>query len=147
MAECGVCGATDEMLFACRHCERRFCAAHVTEHGCGDDDGGGEGARAAAVGEGRGHVSETAGGATAAAASSTATRTATGDGDPAPVRPMDARKPPGATAPRRPDTVAGWMRQQTYLTLVVKVGGVALLVSLAFYAGLVFTLYDPMGLF
>lgn len=148
MAECSACGTAEEMLFVCRYCEGKFCAAHVREHGCGDGGSGVAGQRAqAAVGGSAGTAEAEAGAATAAASTAVGRdRQAGGDDGAAPVRPMDAREPPGATTRRRPETVAGWLRQQTYLTLAVKVGGLALLVSLAFYAGLAFALYDPMGL-
>lgn len=147
MVECAACGTADKMLFICRHCQGKFCSAHVREHGCGADGSSPAGQRAqAAVGGGTAGTRKAA--ATSAVASSAIVNRgerAGGGSDPAPVRPMDSRKPPGTTNPHRPETVAEWLRQQTYLTLMVKVGGVALLVTLAFYAGLVFTLYDPLG--
>lgn len=159
MAECGACGTAEAMLFVCRHCEGKFCAAHVREHGCGAAGGAPAGERAPAderAPAGR-RARVAVGASTAEAGTAAATDTATASTVPgrdgpagrepsAPVRSMDSRGPPGETPRHRPETVAGWLRQQTYLTLVVKVGLLALLISLVFYAGLVFALYDPIGI-
>lgn len=37
MAACGVCGSSNQFLFTCQHCGRRYCSEHqpVAEHACG----------------------------------------------------------------------------------------------------------------
>lgn len=58
------------------------------------------------------------------------------------VRPMDSRRVVGGTeASAAPRTVGDWITRQTYLTLLVKVGVIALLVNAAFYGGMAVTLY------
>ena len=58
------------------------------------------------------------------------------------VRPMDSTRVVGGTeASAAPRTVGDWIGRQTYLTLMVKVGIVALLVNSAFYGGMAVTLY------
>jgi len=58
------------------------------------------------------------------------------------VRPMDSRRVVGgAEASAAPRTVGDWISRQTYLTLLVKVGVIALLVNAAFYGGMAVTLY------
>jgi len=63
------------------------------------------------------------------------------------VRPMDSRRVVGGTeASAAPRTVGDWIGRQTYLTLLVKVGIIALLVNSAFYGGLAITLYGLLPL-
>jgi hypothetical protein len=58
------------------------------------------------------------------------------------VRPMDSHRGIGGPeANAAPRTVGDWISRQTYLTLLVKVGIVALLVNSAFYGGMAVTLY------
>ena len=58
------------------------------------------------------------------------------------VRPMDSRRVVGgAETGAAPRTVGDWISRQTYLTLMVKVGVIALLVNAAFYGGMAVTLY------
>jgi hypothetical protein len=58
------------------------------------------------------------------------------------VRPMDSRHVIGGTeASAAPRTVGDWISRQTYLTLVAKVGVIALLINSAFYGGMAVTLY------
>ena len=58
------------------------------------------------------------------------------------VRPMDSRRVVGGTeASAAPRTVGDWIGRQTYLTLTLKVGVIALLVNAAFYGGMALTLY------
>lgn len=58
------------------------------------------------------------------------------------VRPMDSRHVIGGTeANAAPRTVGDWISRQTYMTLVTKVGLVALLINAAFYGGMAVTLY------
>jgi hypothetical protein len=47
----------------------------------------------------------------------------------------------GAETGAAPRTVGDWISRQTYLTLTVKVGIIALLVNAAFYGGMAVTLY------
>jgi hypothetical protein len=69
----------------------------------------------------------------------------TGDGV-VDVRPMDSRRALGGTeASAAPRTVGDWIGRQTYLTLLVKVGVIALLVNSAFYGGLAVTLYGLLA--
>lgn len=167
MDRCAACGADDEMLFACRHCERPFCRAHLLDHGCDDspdedrasEERAGaetEGAQAAVAG------AEGAGGTGAPSVTGAALGTAvvepehrneetsaTGGhataGTHPPMRPMDARRPPGELPRHDPETVAGWMRQQTYLTFFLKVGGLALLLTLVVFGGLAVVRYGLLG--
>ena len=61
------------------------------------------------------------------------------------VRPMDSRRVVGGTeASAAPRTVGDWISRQTYLTLLVKVGVIALLVNAAFYGGMAVTLYGVL---
>lgn len=63
------------------------------------------------------------------------------------VRPMDSTRVVGGTeASAAPRTVGDWIGRQTYLTLLVKVGIVALLVNSAFYGGMAVTLYGLLPL-
>jgi hypothetical protein len=63
------------------------------------------------------------------------------------VRPMDSRRVVGGVeASAAPRTVGDWIGRQTYLTLLVKVGIIALLVNSAFYGGLAITLYGLLPL-
>lgn len=172
MAECAACGTAEEMLFACRHCERRFCGAHVSDHEC-DDGGMSEAATTSESGEepdvdaGRlvgaatGEIAHTGGqtGGQTMDATHSPTMAASvtpdvrvesrshpaGTKEETPVRLMDVRRPPEATTPHRPETVWEWLHQQTYLTLIVKVGGIAVLLSIAFYTAMLILLYDPLG--
>jgi len=65
----------------------------------------------------------------------------------APVRPMDSRRAVGVVSPSsEPQSLGEWLARQTYLTLLLKVGGLALLINAAFYGGVALTLYDPFGL-
>lgn len=163
MDRCAACRADDEMLFACRHCERPFCRAHLLDHGCDaspeDERGeaneertgtGREGAQAAVAGM------EGAGGTRTQSVTESALETgvvepeprseATGTTDTidgqapaehAPLmRTMDTRRPPGTLPRREPQTVTEWIRQQTYFTLLVKVGSLALLLNLVVFGGL-----------
>jgi hypothetical protein len=58
------------------------------------------------------------------------------------VRPMDSRRVVGGTeATAAPRTVGDWIGRQTYLTLTLKIGVIALLVNVAFYGGMALTLY------
>ena len=58
------------------------------------------------------------------------------------VRPMDSSRVVGGTeASAAPRTVGDWICRQTYLTLLVKVGIIALLINSAFYGGMAITLY------
>lgn len=169
MDRCAACSADDEMLFACRHCERPFCRAHLLDHGC---DASSEDERGEANEERTGTETE---GAQAAVAGVDGTRTrsvteatletgvvepeprseATGTTDvvggqassePAPLmRTMDTRRPPGTLPRREPQTVAQWIRQQTYFTLLVKVGSLALLLNLVVFGGLAVVRYGLLG--
>lgn len=62
-----------------------------------------------------------------------------------PIRPMDVERPPGSMSPKEPETVREWMHQQTYLTFLTRVGGLALLLTTAYYATLFVVLYDPLA--
>jgi hypothetical protein len=58
------------------------------------------------------------------------------------VRAMDSRRVVGgAETGAAPRTVGDWISRQTYLTLTVKVGVIALLVNAAFYGGMAVTLH------
>lgn len=58
------------------------------------------------------------------------------------VRPMDSRRVVGGTdASAAPRTIGDWISRQTYLTLLVKIGVIALLVNSAFYSGMAIMLY------
>jgi hypothetical protein len=58
------------------------------------------------------------------------------------VRPMDSTRVAGGTeASAAPMTIGDWVGRQTYLTLTVKVGVIALLVNSAFYGAMAVMLY------
>ena len=81
----------------------------------------------------------------AAPASEQSTDTAASD-EPS-VRPMDPRRSVGVVSPSStPQSLGEWLARQTYLTLLFKIGGLALLINVAFYGGVALTLYDPLGI-
>lgn len=147
---CATCGADDELLFTCRHCRRRFCERHeLPHHACERFQSGREPAEAAESTDDH-PVQDTP----TETASPTERPTAPGSGqsteaattDEAPVRPMDSRRAVGVVSPSSdPQSLGEWLARQTYLTLLVKVGGLALLINVAFYGGVALTLYDPFG--
>lgn len=175
MDRCAACSADDEMLFACRHCERPFCRAHLLDHGCdaspedergeaNEEQTGGEteGAQAAVAGAGGAGGTRTQSvteGALEAGvvepelrseATATTATTDTIDGqapaEHAPLmRTMDTRRSPGTLPRHEPQTVTEWLRQQTYFTLLVKVGGLALLLNLVVFGGLAVVRYGLLG--
>lgn len=172
MDRCAACSADDEMLFACRHCEQPFCRAHLLDHGCDaspedereevDEERTGtgrEGAQAAVAGtEGAGGTRtqsvtgsalETGVAEPELRSEATATTDAIGGQAPAEhaplMRTMDTRRPPGTLPRHEPRTVAEWIRQQTYFTLLVKVGSLALLLNLVVFGGLAVVRYGLLG--
>lgn len=161
---CATCGADDELLFTCRHCGRRFCERHeLPHHACERFQGGHTPAEAAGTPVAETEAAEAAGavGETPVQGTSTeappATRTPaapaseqsadTAASDETPARPMDSRRAVGVVSPSsNPQSLGEWLARQTYLTLLFKVGGLALLINVAFYGGVVLTLYDPFGI-
>jgi len=141
---CAACGADDELLFTCRHCERRFCQRHeLPHHACERFQGA---ARATANAD-----TERVPTPTAPAREppteveeeeeEVPTETTT------PEQPVDTERAVGVVSPASsPRSLGEWLGRQTYLALLFKVGGLALLINAAFYGGLVLTLYDPLGL-
>lgn len=170
MDRCVACSTDDEMLFACRHCEQPFCRAHLLDHDCDaspedereeadEERTGTEGAQAAVAGvEGTGGTrtqSVTEGaletGVVEPEPRSEAIGTADTTDEQAPaehaplMRTMDTRRPPGTLPRRDPQTVTEWIRQQTYFTLLVKVGSLALLLNLVVFGGLTVVRYGLLG--
>jgi hypothetical protein len=154
---CAVCGADDELLFACRHCERRFCQRHELPHHACERFQGATGATAsvdtertpaptAAVREPPTDPAEDEQRATSSTGSATEVEEVPAETTD-PKRPMDTERAVGVVSPTTsPRSLGEWLGRQTYLALLFKVGGLALLINAAFYGGLVLTLYDPLGL-
>jgi hypothetical protein len=157
---CAACGADDELLFTCRHCERRFCQRHERPHHACEGFGGGGHApepTTAAVTVAESSARTTAGQAAAtarddpSAAPATPTEATAAADEPVeatgPVRPVDSERAVGVVSPASsPRSLGEWLGRQTYLTFLFKVGGLALLINVAFYGGVALTLYDPLGL-
>jgi hypothetical protein len=60
---------------------------------------------------------------------------------------VDSERAVGVVSPASsPRSLGEWLGRQTYLTFLFKVGGLALLINVAFYGGVALTLYDPLGL-
>jgi hypothetical protein len=158
---CAACGADDELLFNCRHCERRFCERHeLPHHAC---ERFSSTARTPGADAECTTTTTTAATATASARepptnpagseqrATSPTGSAAEEEVPtetaAPERPMDTDRAVGVVSPAStPRSLGEWLGRQTYLALLFKVGGLALLINAAFYGGLVLTLYDPFGL-
>jgi len=163
------------MLFACGHCEQPFCRAHLLDHDCDaspedereeadEEPTGTEPAQAAVAGvEGTGSMrtqSVTEGALETGVVEPEPRSEAIGTTDTidgqasagqapaehAPLmRTMDTRRPPGTLPRREPRTVTEWIRQQTYFTLLVKVGSLALLLNLVVFGGLAVVRYGALG--
>ena len=144
---CATCGADDELLFTCRHCQRRFCHRHEMPHHACDRFGGSS------------PGTDTDRDATSTTASVERQRAAeppSADPSGSPeeevepagaLRSTNAQRAVGVVSPSStPRSLDEWLARQTYLTLLFKVGGLALLINVAFYGGVALTLYDPLGL-
>lgn len=160
---CATCGADDELLFTCRHCGRRFCERHELPHHACERFQGGRTPSGVAAAPGAGtEAVETAGEppvqrtpteappatrAPAAPAVSAPERSAdTAAPGEAPVRQVDSQRAAGVVSPSAdPQSLGEWLARQSYRTLLFKIGGLALLINVAFYGGVVLTLYDPFG--
>ena len=167
---CATWGADDELLFTCRHCGCRFCERHeLPHHACERFQSGRtpsepvetpvaetEAAEAAEVAATAGTARDppVQGTPTEAPPATQAPEAPASEQSPdtaasgeTPVRPMDSRRAVGVVSPSAtPQSLGEWLARQTYLTLLFKVGGLALLINAAFYGGVVLTLYDPFGL-
>lgn len=156
MTRCASCGAEEELLFTCSHCSKQFCVTHqFPHHACDrfttDDD------RAVGFVFGDGTVVADDAGDTATDPSSATAGEDDGARVPGPrvdVARDAAREtrpdrdggddlPPNRGMPweRGPDSVVEWMETQSYPTYLLKVGGLSLLLTSAYYAGLAATLY------
>ncbi|MEF8842786.1 MAG: AN1-type zinc finger protein [Haloarculaceae archaeon] len=156
--ECASCEADDELLFTCSYCDEQFCSTHQFPHHACEGFG-----RAAEAGDPAGPEADPTASEADPAAPATVTPpepsaraeslsagswggsgslpVETGDGV-VNVRPMDSHRVVGGTeASAAPRTVGDWIGRQTYLTLLVKVGVIALLINAAFYGGMAVTLY------
>lgn len=188
MTGCNSCGASDELLFTCSHCEDQFCAAHqFPHHACrrftsagrtadraeaaGFEFGDGTTALTPAVEEPEddhsGGDDDPAGGKPPGHAGSGPSE-APGEGaagksairgevDPGqrievardaaretrPDRSGPAPAPPNRGMPWERDagSVVEWIDAQSYPSYVLRVGGLSLLFTAAFYGGLAVTLY------
>ena len=160
--QCVACETDDELLFTCSYCSEQFCPAHqFPHHACEGFGRAGEasdppdaptetgGDDPSVPGDDPQPVTVTPPGPSPRAKSLSAGGWG-GPGNPpvgasegvVDVRPMDSRRVVGGTeASAAPRTVGDWIDRQTYLTLTVKVGVVALLVNSAFYGGVALTLY------
>ncbi|MFC7229527.1 hypothetical protein N0B31_19170 [Salinirubellus salinus] len=156
---CAACGADDELLFTCRHCERRFCQRHeLPHHTCEQFRSGGHTPEPSADESPAESSTRTTAGPTSATRrgdqspertpSPEATVAADGPvGTEEPVGPMDSERAVGVVSPASsPRSLGEWLGHQTYLTFLFKIGGLALLLNVAFYGGVALTLYDPFGL-
>jgi hypothetical protein len=62
------------------------------------------------------------------------------------MRPTGSERAVGVVSPAsNPGTLGEWLGRQTYVSLTVKVGFIALVVNAAFYGGLALTLYDLLS--
>lgn len=154
--ECGVCGTADELLYACDRCGEQFCATHHggryhrcrTRRAVVHHPGPRPRSRdEPAVDRPEAQVYSDAPAATTRrqdrdGAADSDDREAWPDRDA--VRPgyEPDRRPPSAGPPT---TVGEWLRQQTYLSLTVKVGLVAALCSVLVFAAIVLALYGPFA--
>lgn len=167
MTGCATCGAGDELLFTCSHCEDEFCAAHqFPHHACSRFTEAGRGARAAATagfefGDGTtvltplepesGAVEQTAG---AVSASNHSVDPQSVPGPRVEVARDAARQtrpdrdgpdplPPNRGMPweRGNESVTDWIAAQSYPEYVLKVSLLSLVFTAAYYGGLAATLY------
>jgi hypothetical protein len=102
-----------------------------------DGTGGSTGATDSGGTDTRGGSATTTGEPSAPAVETTESRAVTGG----------RRRSTSATGSRSPATLGEWLGQQSYVSLVTKVGIIAVLVNAAFYAGVALTLYDLLGMF
>lgn len=161
MSGCASCGAEDELLFTCSHCGEQYCVTHqFPHHACerftavsdGADDVGfrfGDGTTIA-----DGDESPTSSGSSASSTDGPEREATSVPGPRVEVARDAAREtrpdrdgpPPGPDVrgmpwERGPGTVSDWMESQTYPTYLAKVGGLSLLLTSAYYAGLAAALY------
>ena len=61
------------------------------------------------------------------------------------IRPMDTRGSPGTTERSDPRTVREWLRQQTYVSLLVKTGAIAAVINAALYFGMLLAISGLLG--
>ncbi|WP_255151907.1 AN1-type zinc finger protein [Halorarius halobius] len=158
MTRCASCGAEEELLFTCSHCSKQFCATHQFPHHACDrfttDDGGPVGFE---FGDGTVIADDPAGVTDGTTDGPEAAGEDDGTRVPGPrveVARDAAREtrpdrdggddlPPNRGMPweRGPNSVLEWMEEQSYPTYLAKVGGLSLLLTAAYYAGLAATLY------
>lgn len=156
MSGCASCGTDDELLFTCSHCGEQYCTTHqFPHHAC---------ERFTTVADGEDDVGFRFGdGTTVADRDETGGRDGSSSDDrdvtrvPGPrveigrdaareTRPDRDGPPPGPDTrgmpwERGPGTVTDWIESQTYPTYLAKVGGLSLLLTSAYYAGLAAALY------
>lgn len=162
MTGCASCGAGDELLFTCSHCNDQFCAAHqFPHHACARfTDAGRSEAEAARFEFGDGTIVVTPV-TEESTAGEPAADPATAGGDETyvpgprvevardaaretrPDRDGPDRLPPNRGMPweRGAGSVADWMAEQSYPSFVLRVGLLSLLFTAAYYGGLAATLY------
>ena len=58
---------------------------------------------------------------------------------------MDTRGSPGTTERSDPRTVREWLRQQTYVSLLVKTGAIAAVINAALYFGMLLAISGLLG--
>lgn len=163
MTRCASCHADDELLFTCTHCDGQFCAGHqFPNHACsrfthevGADESRGDATDSQSDRE----VADATDGPTGTDATTERPTATGGDRTTVPGPRVDVARdaaretrpdregpppaPPGRGMPweRGDASVTEWMREQTYPSYLAKVGGLSLLLTTAYYGGLLVTLY------